>query len=59
MSNHGIAVFIVGTYVVAGLFIAAGLAAVIAEWVMKYRQRKRIHRRMFETGYRFSTKDFK
>jgi hypothetical protein len=46
-------------WIIFVIFVLGGIAAFITEAVLKYRQSKRIHRRLFETGYRYSTKDFK
>jgi uncharacterized membrane protein YcjF (UPF0283 family) len=57
MDSHGIQVFVAGTYIVAIIFILAGLAAIVTEWVMRYRQAQRRNKRLYKHGRLYSTRE--
>jgi hypothetical protein len=58
-TDHGIVVFQVGMWAVFIVFVGGGLVTIAAGWIAKYKRNKRRYRRLYETGYRYSTRDFK
>ncbi len=57
MDSHGIQVFVAGTYIVAIIFILAGLAAIVTESVLRYRQTQRRNKRLYKHGRLYSTRE--
>jgi hypothetical protein len=57
MDSHGIQVFVAGTYIVAIIFILAGLAAIVTESVLRYRQAQRRNKRLYKHGRLYSTRE--
>ena len=43
--------------IVAIIFILAGLAAIVTEWVLRYRQAQRRNKRMYKHGRLYSTRE--
>ena len=48
-----------GIIIIAVIFVLAGIAAIITEQVLKYRQRQRRNRRLYGFGNVYSQRDFK
>ena len=57
MNDHGILVMEVGMYAIAIIFILAGVIAVVAEQVLKYRQTQRRNKRLYKHGRLYSTRE--
>lgn len=57
ISDHGIQVFQAGMYIVGAIFLLAGVAAVVTEWVLRYRQTQRRNKRLYGHGNIYSTRD--
>ena len=48
-----------GIVIIAVIFVLGGLAAIITEWVLKYRQSKRRNKRLYGHGNIYSMRDWK